>query len=105
MEDIITPELFDYLVELAALELEPDEAHYLRRELNQQLKAIRELERIDVADDVPAAARGVAYPPEVRPALREDVPVPSDLAPSLLAGAPESEDGYFIVPEIPHQDL
>lgn len=105
MEETITPELFDYLVELAALELEPDEALYLRHELNQQLKAIRELERIDVAADVPAAARGVAYPPEVRAALREDVPVPSALAEKLLGGAPESDGGYFIVPEIPHQDL
>ncbi len=105
MEETITPELFDYLVELAALELEPDEARYLRHELNQQLKAIRELERIEVADDVPPAARGVAYPPEVRAALREDVPVPSDLAQVLLGGAPESEGGYFIVPEIPHQEL
>ncbi len=29
----------------------------------------------------------------------------TDLAQALLGGAPESEDGYFIVPEIPHQDL
>lgn len=105
MQEAITPELFDYLVELAALELTPDEAQYLRHELNQQLKAIQELERIAVGDDVPQAARGVAYPPEVRAALREDVPVPSDLAATLLAGAPDSDDGYFIVPEIPHQDL
>lgn len=54
---------------------------------------------------MPQAARGVAYPPEVRAALREDVPVPSDLAATLLAGAPDFDDGYFIVPEIPHQDL
>jgi aspartyl-tRNA(Asn)/glutamyl-tRNA(Gln) amidotransferase subunit C len=105
MQEAITPELFDYLVELAALELTSDEAQYLRRELNQQLKAIQELERIVVGDDVPAAARGVAYPPEVRAALREDVPVPSDLATTLLSGAPDFDDGYFIVPEIPHQDL
>ncbi len=105
MQEAITPELFDYLVELAALELTPDEAQYLRHELNQQLKAIQELERIAVGDDVPPAARGVAYPSEVRAALREDVPVPSDLAATLLAGAPDFDDGYFIVPEIPHQDL
>jgi len=30
----ISPAIFDHLVELAALELAPDEAEYLRRELN-----------------------------------------------------------------------
>ena len=40
-----------------------------------------------------------------RPALRADEPVPSDLALALLAGSPDSDDGYFIVPEIQHQDL
>lgn len=105
MEETITPELFNRLAELAALELTPDEAQYLRHELNQQLKAIRELERIDIADDVPPAARGVAYPPGVRSDLREDVPVASTFATALLAGAPDSDGEYFIVPEIPHQDL
>lgn len=101
----ITPELFEYLAELAAIELSPDEAEYLRRELNQQLKAVEELERIDIPDDIPPAARGVPYPAENRAALRADHPVASDLAAALLAGGPDSEDGYFIVPEIPHQDL
>ena len=101
----ITPELFVYLSELAAIELAPDEAEYLRRELNQQLKAVEELERIAIADDVPPAARGVPYPARSRPALRSDTPVASDLAAALLAGAPEADDAYFNVPEIPHQDL
>jgi len=105
MADTITPELFDYLVELAALELASDEAEYLRHQLNQQLTAIRELERIAVPDDIPAAAHGVPFTAAARPALRADEPVPSDLALALLAGSPDSDDGYFIVPEIQHQDL
>ena len=43
MSDEITPELFNHLVELAALELNPDLAEYLLRELNNQIKAIHEL--------------------------------------------------------------
>jgi hypothetical protein len=35
----ITQELFDHLVGLAALELSPQEAEYLRKELNNQLMA------------------------------------------------------------------
>ena len=38
MTDEITPELFEHLVELAALEITPEEADYLQRELNNQLK-------------------------------------------------------------------
>jgi len=43
----ITREIFDYLVDLAALEMDDEEAVYLRNELNNQLDAIRELEAIE----------------------------------------------------------
>jgi aspartyl-tRNA(Asn)/glutamyl-tRNA(Gln) amidotransferase subunit C len=105
MQDEITPELFAHLVELAALELTPEEAEYLRKQLNGQLKAIAELERIPVPDDVPPAAHGVAFPPEIRPPLRADVPRPAADAEKILKQAPEAEEGYFVVPEIPHTEL
>jgi len=105
MSDEITSELFAHLVELAALELAPEESEYLRQQLNGQLKAIRELERIPLADDVPPAAHGVTFGSAIRPALREDVQRPSDKAEAILQQAPETEDGYFVVPEIPHTDL
>jgi aspartyl-tRNA(Asn)/glutamyl-tRNA(Gln) amidotransferase subunit C len=105
MPDEITPELFNYLVELAALELAPEEAEYLRGQLNHQLRAIHELERILIPDDVPPAAYGVSFPAALRPPLREDVPVPSDKAAALLRGAPECDDGFFVVPEIPPTEL
>ena len=105
MSDEITPELFAHLVELAALELTPEEGEYLRGQLNGQLKAIRELERIPVPDDVPPAAHGVAFPPEIRPALRADETRPCVAAEKILRQAPEAEEGYFVVPEIPHTEL
>ncbi len=105
MSDEITPELFAHLVELAALELTPEESEYLREQLNGQLKAIRELERIPVPDDVPLAAHGVPYPAAIRPPLRADEIRPSPSAEKILQQAPEVEEGYFVVPEIPHTDL
>jgi len=105
MNDEITPEIFTYLVELAALELDPAEGAYLRRQLNNQLRAIHELERIEVPDDTPPAAHGVSFGPALRPPLRADVPQPSDQAEAILRQAPEVEDGYFVVPEIPHTEL
>lgn len=105
MADEITPELFNHLVELAALELTPAEAEYLRKELNSQLKAIHELERIPISDDVPPAAHGVTYHPAIRSALRDDVPHASEQADKILKQAPEADDGYFVAPEIPHTEL
>ena len=105
MRDEITPELFAHLVELAALELTPEESEYLRQQLNSQLKAIHELERIPVPDDVPPAAHGVAFGPNIRPALRADETRPCDQAQKILKQAPEAEEGYFVVPEIPHMEL
>lgn len=106
MADEISPELFERLAELAALELGPEESEYLRAQLNSQLKAIHELARIPMADDVPPAAHGVTYTPGLRPPLREDEPVRDlALAARILSQAPESDDGYFVVPEIPHTKL
>lgn len=105
MSDMITPELFTHLVELAALELTPTEAEYLRKELNGQLKAISELESIPVPDDVPPAAHGVTFAPAQRPALRPDEIQYSGLAEKILAQAPQADENYFVVPEIPHVQL
>jgi aspartyl-tRNA(Asn)/glutamyl-tRNA(Gln) amidotransferase subunit C len=106
MDDEITPEVFAHLVSLAALELGPEESEYLRQQLNGQLKAVRELERIPIGDDVPPAAHGVPYPPENRQALRADrAQVDAALAARIVAQAPESDEGYFVVPEIKHTQL
>lgn len=105
MNDPITPEIFDHLVSLAALELTPDEAEYLRGQLNNQLKAIRELEAIPVEADIPPAAHGVPYPPQISPALRKDIWQAYDNTAGLIGQAPETEDGYIVVPDIPHTEL
>lgn len=105
MTDEITPELFNHLVELAALELTPSEAEYLRRELNNQLKAIHELEAIPLDPNTPVASHGVPYTPETSPAIREDVNIPYPDPANLLNAAPETEDGYIVVPDIPHEKL
>lgn len=105
MTDEITPEVFNHLVELAALELDAQEAEYLRRELNHQLAAIHILEGIELPDAVEAAARGVPYPPERSAPIREDEIIHSEARDAILSQAPELEDGYIVVPEIPHEEL
>jgi aspartyl/glutamyl-tRNA(Asn/Gln) amidotransferase C subunit len=105
MTDLISPEIFDHLVQLAALELSPDEAEYLRGQLNNQLKAIRELEAIPLPEDTPAATHGVPYPPQITPPIRPDEWLPDPDPQAILDQAPETQDGYIVVPEIPHADL
>ncbi len=105
MTDEITVDLFDHLVQLAALELIPQEAEYLRRELNNQLRAIHELEAIPLEDDTPISSHGVPYPPERTPPARADEWIPCTNTGDILAQAPELDEGYLIVPEIPHTEL
>jgi Asp-tRNA(Asn)/Glu-tRNA(Gln) amidotransferase C subunit len=101
----ITPELFTKMVGLAAFAFDPEEAEYLRQELNHQLKAIHQLETVALDPDVPLASRGVTYTPESRPPLRADVWEACENPDEILAQAPQVEGRYLIVPDIPHTEL
>lgn len=105
MSDPISAELFNHLVELAALELTAEEVDYLRAELNKQLKAIDELAAIPIPEGTPPAAHGVPFPPDLRAPLRKDESAQAPEAELIKSGAPQMSDGYFVVPEIPHEDL
>lgn len=103
--EVITPEIFAHLVQLAQIELSEIEAEYLRAELNGQMNAIRELESIELPTDIPITSHGVPYTAENRPSLREDVLKISDLADLILEQAPELRERYLVVPDIPHVEL
>ncbi len=105
MPSEISRELFDHLVELAALELNPDEADYLHQELNKQLKVIEELAAIPLEESTPLASHGVPYAPAIRPLLRRDEIAASGISQDILAQTPETEADYIVVPEIPHETL
>jgi aspartyl-tRNA(Asn)/glutamyl-tRNA(Gln) amidotransferase subunit C len=101
----ITREIFDHLVDLAALEMDEDEAEYLRSELNSQLNAIHELEAIELDPEVTITSHGVPYKDTIRAPLRDDNIEASEEADSILAQAPEVEDRYILVPDIPSEEL
>jgi aspartyl/glutamyl-tRNA(Asn/Gln) amidotransferase C subunit len=105
MNDTINQETFAHLVDLAALELSAEEAEYLRQQLNNQLKAIHELEAIPIEEDVPVTSHGVPYTPAISPALRGDAWYPYPNPEDILGQAPQAEEGYIIVPDIPHTNL
>lgn len=97
--------MFAHLVNLAALQLDAEEAEYLRQQLNNQLNAIHELEAIPVEEDVPITSHGVPYTDATSPAPREDVWRPYPNPEEILAQAPQAAEGYIVVPDIPHTNL
>ena len=105
MKEKISPELFDHLVDLAALQLNQDESEYLRAELNHQLQAIDELAAIPIDEGVEAASHGVPYPIEIRTAIRPDQAIDCEDADDILGQAPEADERYFVVPDIPREKL
>jgi aspartyl-tRNA(Asn)/glutamyl-tRNA(Gln) amidotransferase subunit C len=103
--EVITESIFAHLTHLAALDLNPEEGDYLRRELNQQLRAISELEAIELEGDLPITSHGVPYTDATSPQLRLDESEPCPLADDILVQAPQVEERYIVVPEIPHEEL
>lgn len=105
MSDRISPELFYHLVKLAALELDAEEAEYLRVELNKQLGVIDELAAIPLDDETPFTSHGVPYADSIRPNLRGDEWVACDNSEEILSQAPEIDENFIVVPDIPHEKL
>lgn len=105
MTEYIDSATFDHLVSLAALELDAEQAEYLRRELNHQLDAIRELEAIPLPDDLTITSHGVPYPPQTSQPPRADQPHPWAQPSAILDQAPRVEDDQIVVPDIPHTTL
>ncbi len=97
--------VFGHLADLAALELSPDEAEYLRRELNLQLRAIAELAAADLPEDTPITSHGIPYEGSTGPGLRSDEIRDSSDADAILEQAPEREGRYIVVPDLPPRAL
>ncbi len=104
-EQKITKEIFDQLVALAALELEGQEYDYIRVELNNQLTAIDALTAIEIPSGTKPAAHGVPYTKNSSQPLRKDNWEACTHADAILSQAPEHEERYIIVPDIPHTTL
>lgn len=105
MADEISREVFNKMVELAALELSPEEADYLHQQLNNQLTSVAELAAIPLDENTLAASHGVPYTADNSPGVREDKHDPFKNPKEILAQAPDSDEDYFVVPDIPHEDL
>lgn len=90
----ITPDLIKYLEKLARITLTEDEEKKVGNELQDILTYIDMLNELDT-DGVEAMSH---YFP-VTNVMREDEVQPSMSADEIVANAPESQDGCFVVPK------
>ncbi len=90
----ITPDLIKYLEKLARITLSEDEEKKVGNELQDILTYIDMLNELDT-DGVEAMSH--CFP--VTNVMREDDVQPSMSADEIVANAPESQDGCFVVPK------
>lgn len=104
-EQIIDDNLFQNLLQTAALNLSTEEAALLRAELNEQVKIIRQLDSIPLPEEIDPVIHGNSNPPEFRCRLREDICVPYDNSSEITAQVPQVQDGYIVSPDVPHRRI
>jgi aspartyl-tRNA(Asn)/glutamyl-tRNA(Gln) amidotransferase subunit C len=80
---------------LARIELRPEELDRLAGELEVIVQSVAQVSEI-VGPDVPATS----HPIPLTNVFRDDVPVAPTDRDKVLASAPASEDGKFLVPQI-----
>jgi aspartyl-tRNA(Asn)/glutamyl-tRNA(Gln) amidotransferase subunit C len=83
------------LAELARIELGPDEAAVLQRELNGIFAMVDEMRAVDTAGIEP-----MAHPQDARQRLREDIVTEKDEHALFQSAAPQVEDGLYLVPRV-----
>ena len=90
----ITPELVEHIAELSRLELEAGEKQAMAAELERIVAYMDVLDKLDTTGVEPMSH---VFP--VKNVLREDETAPSQDRAELLAGAPASDQGTFLVPQ------
>ena len=91
----ITPEEVAHVALLARLQLTEEEIAHFTPQLDQILGHFRQLQQLDTSD-VPPTSHAI----QMANVWREDRPRPSLPVEEVVAGAPESHDGLFVVPRI-----
>lgn len=104
-EQLIDDTLFQNLLQTAALKLSAEEAAILKKELNEQVKIIRQLDSIPLPEEIEPVIHGNPYPPEIRCELREDIYIPFENASEITAQTPLIQDGYIVSPDVPHRRI
>ncbi|MGX1099923.1 Asp-tRNA(Asn)/Glu-tRNA(Gln) amidotransferase subunit GatC [Amorphus sp. MBR-141] len=84
-----------HVASLARIAVTPEEAERLTAELNGILAFVDELAEVDVTD-VPPMTAVVATAMK----MREDKVTDGNRLDDVMSNAPDSEDGYYLVPKV-----
>lgn len=90
----ITPDLIKYIESLARITLSESEEEKVGKELQDILTYIDTLNELDTTD---VEAMSHSFP--ITNVLRKDEVKPSMSPDEIVANAPESQDGAFVVPK------
>ena len=85
----------DKVAELARISLEPGERDRLKKDLENILRYVEKLRRIDTSEVEPTS-----HVLNIENVFREDVPRRSDVIDKVLKHAPERAGNYFKVPKV-----
>jgi aspartyl-tRNA(Asn)/glutamyl-tRNA(Gln) amidotransferase subunit C len=91
----VTPKDVRKIARLARLAVTDDQLEPMAGELNAILAWIEQLNEVDVAGVEPLTSAVAATLP-----MREDVVTDGDIRDDVLANAPRSEEGFFVVPKV-----
>ncbi|MFK8082230.1 MAG: Asp-tRNA(Asn)/Glu-tRNA(Gln) amidotransferase subunit GatC [Granulosicoccus sp.] len=91
----LTPDDIAAIAHLARVGIEPDELAPLAEDVSSVLSLVEQLQAIDTKDVEP-----MAHPASASLWLREDEVSETNQREILQAPAPETQDGYFLVPRV-----
>ena len=83
------------IAHLARIAVSEAEVPHLQSEINAILAFVAELDAVDVEGVEPMTS---VIPMKLP--MREDVVTDGEIEPAILANAPFSEDGFFLVPKV-----
>jgi aspartyl-tRNA(Asn)/glutamyl-tRNA(Gln) amidotransferase subunit C len=83
------------IAHLARIQVSEAETPHLQDEINAILKFVEALDAVDVEGVEPMTS---VTP--MRLPMRDDVVTDGDIVSKVLANAPQTEDGFFVVPKV-----
>ena len=92
---MLSLEQISRMAHLARLELSADEAAAMQQQLNGILAMVDRMAAVDTEGVEP-----MSHPQEAMQRLRPDVVTEPDRRAEFQAGAPETEDGLYLVPKV-----
>ncbi|RDU57186.1 Asp-tRNA(Asn)/Glu-tRNA(Gln) amidotransferase subunit GatC [Helicobacter sp. MIT 00-7814] len=94
----IDSKLLEKLERLSMLDLSAEKKEQIAIELSEILGFVENLETLNI--QMPEDSQNGFQKETLKTPMRKDVPIDSNIAKDVLAHAPQSEEGFFIVPKI-----